>query len=86
MDYKRSARQEGNPSVESRISYREDNPINNKSYREGNPKNFRIPSKLVIESATQDILLTLKWLNKFLENLLFARSLYLNFVYLKSMT
>jgi hypothetical protein len=34
---------------------------------------------LVIEFATQDILLTLKWLNKVLENLLFARSLYLYF-------
>jgi hypothetical protein len=49
----------------------------NKSYREGNPENFWSPSKLVIEFAMQDILLILKWLNKFLENLLFAWSLYL---------
>jgi hypothetical protein len=51
--------------------------MKNKSYREGNLGNLWIPSKLVIEFATQDILLILKWLNKFLENLLFSSPLYL---------
>jgi hypothetical protein len=75
MDYKRSALRETTPRrVKNKLSG-------------GQPdQDLRIPSKLVIEFATQYILLTLKWLNKFLENLLFARPLYLFLSILKPMT
>jgi hypothetical protein len=67
MDYKQSARWEATRSS-----------IKNKSYREGNPEDFWISSMLVTKFSMQDILLTLMWLNKFLENFLFARYLCLN--------
>jgi hypothetical protein len=46
MDYKRSARREATRFVESRISYREDNPIQDFS---------SLSSKLVFNFTTQDI-------------------------------
>jgi hypothetical protein len=75
IDYKRSALRE---TTRCRVK--------NKLPRGQPDQDLQIPSKLVIEFAMQEILLTLKWLDKFLENLLFARPLYLFLSILKPMT
>jgi hypothetical protein len=60
MDYKRSARQEATRFVESRISYREDNPI----------PGFRVFSSNLVLKFYYAKTLDLEWLNNIRDKIL----------------